>query len=167
MARSHALAFFLARGLLEIGAGEGAPFTPPSFEAIANTIAAVRSDAGHLFRSIQNRNPYSAEERARLIQALRDVDQELRNPVSTGPEDSPAAAIPELEAPEGPERDTPELLAELDGELLGLLARRALLQARLPVGSRGLDREALERAATEADIATDLVEDLARLLGED
>ena len=63
MAYTHALTFFVAKGMLDAGAGEAVPFAPPSFHAISRTIEAVRADAGHLFRAIQGENPYAAEAR--------------------------------------------------------------------------------------------------------
>jgi hypothetical protein len=49
MATTHALTFFIAKGLLAVGAGAELPFTPPSFHAIAHTLESVQEDAGHLF----------------------------------------------------------------------------------------------------------------------
>jgi len=77
MASTHALAFFVAKGLMDIHAGEGAAFVPPSFKALARTIDAVRSDAFHLFETIQNDNPFAAEARARLLKALEAIDRDL------------------------------------------------------------------------------------------
>lgn len=145
MARSHALAFFLAKGLLEIRAGEGAAFTPPSFEAIGKTIAAVRSDAGHLFRSIQNRNPYAAEERQSLIEALTRIDEELTLPIA-GPEPQ-AQADSILECSSSAEETPPELLADLDRELLALVARRARLAAKLTAKETAQADQAMVAAA--------------------
>ena len=54
MACTHALTFFLAKGLLDVGAGASLPFAPPSFHAIQRTLESVREDAGHLFSTIQN-----------------------------------------------------------------------------------------------------------------
>ena len=53
MARSHALAFFVAEALMDMGAGAGLPFTPPSFQAMAKTIQLVRTDSAHLFLAIE------------------------------------------------------------------------------------------------------------------
>jgi len=162
MARSHALAFFLAKGLLQIKAGEGAAFTPPSFEAIGKTITAVRSDAGHLFRAIQNRNPFAAEERDRLIDALRDIHAELKLPAGTS---SPLSAqIPRLEEPDAKEPEAGALLAELDQELVALLARRMLLAGRLSPMDRSLQVEALAKAATRIGFAPDQAAILSTLL---
>lgn len=129
MARSHALAFFLAKGLLEIKAGEGAAFTPPSFEAIGKTITAVRSDAGHLFRSIQNCNPFAAEERGALIEALRHIDEQLAAPEGSSPQERRVDPI--LEPAPSEEESSLELIAELDRELLALLARRERLATKV------------------------------------
>ena len=57
MAHTHALTFFVAKGMLDAGAGMEVPFAPPSFQAISRTIETVRSDAGHLFAAIQRRTP--------------------------------------------------------------------------------------------------------------
>ncbi len=166
MARSHALAFFLAKGLLEIRAGEGAAFTPPSFEAIEKTIDAVRSDAGHLFRSIQNRNPFAAEERARLIAALSRIDGALAQPAS---ESQPATLdLPSLESPAARQKTGPELLSELDEELLALLARRSVLAARLSPEERKTALASIAGAGAGAvhSLSHEHRAVLVRLLGE-
>lgn len=77
MAETHALAFFVARAMQELGAGEGAAFVPPSFRAMAQTIETVRVDAGHLFEVIQRDNAYAGAARARLMDALARIDGEL------------------------------------------------------------------------------------------
>lgn len=78
MARTHALAFFIARAMVEMGIGDDLSMAPPSFQGLAGMIGAVRGDAGHLFASIQRENPYSEAARAELIEHLRSVDQRLR-----------------------------------------------------------------------------------------
>jgi prephenate dehydrogenase len=77
MAMTHAMAFFIARGLLDMGVGSDLRWAPPSFAALAASIAAVRADAGHLFNAIQNQNPYAAATRRELIEALTRIDQRL------------------------------------------------------------------------------------------
>src|SRR5208282_5341425 len=57
MAHTHALTFFIAKGMIDAGAGMEVPFAPPSFQAISRTIEAVRSDGGHLFAAIARDNP--------------------------------------------------------------------------------------------------------------
>jgi prephenate dehydrogenase len=77
MAMTHAMAFFIARGLVDMGVGSDLRWAPPSFAALAASIAAVRADAGHLFNAIQNQNPYAAATRRELIEALTRIDQRL------------------------------------------------------------------------------------------
>jgi prephenate dehydrogenase len=139
MALTHAMAFFIARGLVELGVGDDLRWAPPSFAALASSIAAVRADAGHLFHAIQNQNPYAADTRRQLIEALALIDQRLSAAPAgnaTPPDPTPAAlAQPSAALPE-----TRAHLDELDRELIALLHRRAELAARSGVGRR--DREA-------------------------
>ena len=134
MADTHALAFFIAKGLLDTHAGEGVPFAPPSFQAIARTIDAVRSDAGHLFRVIQKENPHAGAARRRLIDALSNIDEELaRETSSTSPEElgtGDRLMIPDLGAESPDLMETRELIDDLDRELVDLFARRAALSVR-------------------------------------
>lgn len=78
MADTHALAFFVAKAMLEIGAAKERAFAPPSFRAMAQTIDTVRVDAGHLFSVIQLANPHAAAARQRLLSAMMRIDAELR-----------------------------------------------------------------------------------------
>jgi prephenate dehydrogenase len=75
MAHTHALTFFVAKGMIDAGAGMEVPFAPPSFQAIARTIETVRSDAGHLFAAIARDNPFAAEARKQLVSALSAIDR--------------------------------------------------------------------------------------------
>ncbi len=77
MARTHALAFFIAKGLVDIGVDDGAPVAPPSFQGMKNMLAAVRADAGHLFATIQRENPFAAEARALLLAELERIHRQL------------------------------------------------------------------------------------------
>jgi prephenate dehydrogenase len=77
MSRTHVLAFFVAKALQEIGAAS-APFAPPSFQSMARVVDLVREDAGHLFEAIQTSNPFAAEAREALIEALTRIDASLR-----------------------------------------------------------------------------------------
>ncbi len=129
MAATHAVAFFVAKGLIDIRAGEGAAFVPPSFRAMAGVIDAVRSDASHLFTTIQNDNPFAAEARARLLSALEAIDRDLTTS-SQNPSLRQRLAIPPL--PErGPDlREAPDLIDDIDREFVQLLSRRAQLARR-------------------------------------
>lgn len=77
MAETHALAFFVARAMLEMGVGEGSELLTPSFRAMAQTVETVRGDAGHLFDLIQRGNPHAAAARRRFIETLAEIDRGL------------------------------------------------------------------------------------------
>ena len=77
MARTHALAFFIAKGLIDIGVDDGMPVAPPSFDGMKHMLAAVRGDAGHLFGAIQRENPFAAEARAELLAELDRIHRQL------------------------------------------------------------------------------------------
>lgn len=77
MADSHALAFFVARGIVELGIDVDEPLAPPSFQAMATTVRTVREDAGHLFDVLQNHNPYAASMRERYLDVLQRLHDEL------------------------------------------------------------------------------------------
>lgn len=77
MAKTHALAFFIARALVEMGVGEDLSVAPPSFLGLANMLAAVRGDAGHLFTAIQRENPYAEAARAELLEHLGAIHGRL------------------------------------------------------------------------------------------
>lgn len=184
MADTHALAFFVAKGMLELGVGDE-EVVPPSFRAMAATIDSVRSDAGHLFFPIQHANPFAATSREKLLDALTRIHRELAE-FEFEPGESPASeartgeslAIP-------PASQTPKALGEarasidaLDAELVELLARRtqvALRAARVKVvegrnvQDPGREEQLLDRrrqiAATyslDPDAVTDVFEAILR-----
>ncbi len=80
MAETHALAFFIAKGLIEARAGEGAAFVPPSFHAMRAAVDAVRGDAGHLFSVIHRDNPHAHAARRALLDALERIHHSLEGP---------------------------------------------------------------------------------------
>ncbi|VAX39427.1 hypothetical protein MNBD_PLANCTO03-269, partial [hydrothermal vent metagenome] len=84
MAETHALAFFVAKAMLDIEAGQGSEIITPSFRAMAQTVETVRGDAGHLFSLIHLGNPHAAEARQRLLEALHTIDAELREATASG-----------------------------------------------------------------------------------
>ncbi|HUM10036.1 MAG TPA: prephenate dehydrogenase/arogenate dehydrogenase family protein [Myxococcaceae bacterium] len=130
MAHTHALTFFVAKGMLDAGAGMEVPFAPPSFQAISRTIETVRSDAGHLFAAIQRENPFALQARGQLLQALAEIDRALQaTPGEAGPE-SAQFAIPDLGARSPELQEARELIDAVDRELVALLARRATLAQR-------------------------------------
>lgn len=129
MALTHAMAFFIARGLLDLGVSDELGWTPPSFAALAASIAAVRADAGHLFQAIQRENPYAAAIRGRLIEALSNIDRQLAM-VPTQDGTAIAPRIPNTEGSSPAPGEVRELIDEIDLELIALLQRRRELSAR-------------------------------------
>jgi prephenate dehydrogenase len=129
MAATHALTFFLAKGLLQMGAGADLPFAPPSFHAIQRTLDSVREDAGHLFTGIQHFNPFAGEARAALLQALQSIDTGLAE-AGGGDELPGLLAIPDLGQRSPALQEAREMIDALDQELVTLLARRAELSRR-------------------------------------
>jgi prephenate dehydrogenase len=130
MAYTHALTFFVAKGLIDAGADAPVAFSPPSFQAVRRVLEAVRGDAGHLFAAIQLDNPFSQEARAALLAALGASDKALRGaePMDLSVEPSfripaEAARSPELEEARGE-------IDAVDAELVALLARRLELAQR-------------------------------------
>lgn len=88
MAETHALAFFIASALVDMGVDKRAEAAPPSFRALARTIESVRADAGHLMGTIQRDNPFAPSARRRLIEALGALDAKLNSasaPVALAP----------------------------------------------------------------------------------
>ena len=146
MAHTHALTFFVAKGMLDAGAGMEVPFAPPSFQAISRTIETVRSDAGHLFAAIQRENPFATEARHQLLQALTEIDRALdAAPAEVAPE-SARIAIPDLGTRSPELQEARELIDDLDRELVALFARRAALaqragRAKAQLGQPILDAE--------------------------
>jgi prephenate dehydrogenase len=133
MAETHALAFFVAKGILEARMGLDIPHAPPSFQAITRTVDVVRSDAGHLFAAIQRENPYAAEARKKFIDSLLQVDARLRADVFAHGENGVSSrdlAITNMPTPAPDLRETRELIDDIDRELLTLLTRRMELARR-------------------------------------
>jgi prephenate dehydrogenase len=128
MATTHALTFFLAKGLLAVGAGAELPFTPPSFHAIARTLESVREDAGHLFAALQNENPFAAGAREGLLEALTAIHRSLAEAAATGGGEQ--LAIPDLGTRSPVLQEARDHIDALDRELVGLLARRTELVLR-------------------------------------
>lgn len=150
MAVTHAMAFFIAKGLVDLGLGDDLRWAPPSFAALAASIAAVRADAGHLFKAIQRQNPYAGEARARFIEALGLIDARIRSD-DAGPEEGPALSIPDLGQQSPALREARDHIDELDRELLALLRRRRELSLRAAEAKRRLGAPVLD-AGREAEL---------------
>lgn len=156
MAHTHALTFFVAKGMIDAGAGMEVPFAPPSFQAIARTIETVRSDAGHLFAAIARDNPFAAEARKQLVGALSAIDraldaQEASTGGDDGPPDSSRFAIPDL-GDRSPElRQARDHIDALDREIMRLLAQRTQLVQRAALAKARLGAPVLD-ASREAEL---------------
>ena len=155
MALTHAMAFFIAKGLLDLGVGDDLRWAPPSFAALAASIAAVRADAGHLFRAIQNDNPYAAQTRRQFIDALQQIDARIGDSAAGEPAVAALAlAIPDLGQHSPALREVREHIDELDRELVDLLRRRRELSTRAAAAKRALGAPVLD-ATREADLMRD------------
>jgi prephenate dehydrogenase len=163
MAHTHALTFFVAKGMIDAGAGMEVPFAPPSFQAIARTIATVRSDAGHLFAAIARDNPFAAEARKQLVQALSAIDRALdtqavaQAEVEVGPAAGGAAGefeIPDLGQRSPELREAREHIDAVDREIVELLARRVQLAQRAAHAKAKLGAAVLD-ASREAEAIAD------------
>jgi prephenate dehydrogenase len=179
MAETHAIAFFVAKGILDSAIGLDVPYAPPSFQAIARTVDVVRSDAGHLFLAIQRDNPYATSARKRLLEAMKAVDIAV-DEVSQGAEAtevvSPALVIPEGGDAANRLLEARQLIDNVDRNILELLRTRAELarhagRAKVSAGRQVYDpaREAelmsARRAwAQELDLDPEGVEAIFRMV---
>lgn len=155
MAHTHALTFFVAKGMVDAGSGVDVPFAPASFKALSRTIETVRSDAGHLFTAIQHENPFAREARGHLLHALEAIHQELEAiPPEAATPDTPSMELPALETGLPELKETRELIDQIDHELVELLARRAELARRALRAKAQAGTPVPDPAREEAVIAT-------------
>ncbi len=175
MAHTHALTFFVAKGMIDAGAATNVPFAPPSFQAISRTIETVRSDAGHLFAAIARDNPFAPEARKELVRALAAIDVALDADAAEETADAPFS-IPDLGARSPELKETRDHIDAVDAEIVRLLGRRTQLvqraaRAKAAIGAPVLDgpREAELLAirrmwASESKIDADAVADVFRAI---
>jgi prephenate dehydrogenase len=133
MAESHALAYFVARGFLDAGIRLDSPFLPPSAQAIARAVEAMREDAGHLFASVHRQNRHAPAARRRLLKALVEADEGLAAAPDQGEEphrEPISLAIPDLGERSPLLREVREVIDDIDSRILELLARRAAMARR-------------------------------------
>jgi prephenate dehydrogenase len=183
MAHTHALTFFVAKGMIDAGAATAVPFAPPSFQAISRTIETVRSDAGHLFAAIARDNPFAPGARKELVRALAAIDAALDaqgggegvpegGAEGRAPPDS--LAIPDLGEQSPDLKAARDHIDAIDGEIVRLLGQRMQLsqraaQAKAALGAPVLDGlreaeliEARRQWAAGAKIDPDAVADVFR-----
>jgi prephenate dehydrogenase len=144
MAQTHALVFFVAKGMLDAGVPLDSTLAPPSFQRMARVVESIRQDAGHLYSALHRHNPFAAEARRRLIDALGAADRGLESAGQAAGGEVPS--IPDLGAQAPELRETRALIDEADEEILELLSRRAAL-------SQQIGRAKAERGWTVADPA--------------
>ena len=156
MAHTHALTFFVAKGMIDAGAATEVPFAPPSFQAFARTIEAVRSDAGHLFSAIARDNPFAPEARKELVRSLADIDAALDAEAAArrddgGDEEMPPLSIPDLGARSPELRETRGHMDAIDHEIVRLLGQRMQLSVRAARAKAAIGAPVLD-AAREAEV---------------
>jgi prephenate dehydrogenase len=153
MAHTHALTFFVAKGMIDAGAGMDVPFAPASFQAISRTIETVRSDAGHLFTAIQRENPFAAEARTQLVESLGAIHRALAAPPAgeDAPPDSTRLQIPDLGERSPALAEARAHIDGIDAEIVALLARRAQLAQRAAKAKAALGAPVLD-AGREASL---------------
>jgi len=145
MAQTHALAFFIAKGMLDAEVPTDSPAAPPSFQAMARTIESVRGDAGHLITTLHLENPFAAEYRRRLLSTLTGLDRQLNKAQTSHPDAAEEASLSIVSPTHIPElSETRERIDEVDGEIVQLLHRRAELvrraqRAKIAVGRGVVD----------------------------
>ena len=177
MAHTHALTFFVAKGMIDAGAATSVPFAPPSFQAISRAIETVRSDAGHLFAAIARDNPFAPEARKELVRALAAIDAALDADAAEEPADATGPSsfvIPDLGARSPELKETRDHIDAVDAEIVRLLAQRMQLaqraaRAKAVLGAPVLDapREAellaIRRAwASDSKLDPDAIADVFR-----
>jgi prephenate dehydrogenase len=111
-------------------------FAPASFQAVERLVAAVRADAGHLYGALHRENPYAADARRALLDALSAADRALAAPPEGAAEEPPT--IPDLGRVSPALSQAREMIDDVDREILALLARRALLSRRAAAAKAAL-----------------------------
>jgi prephenate dehydrogenase len=164
MAHTHALTFFVAKGMIDAGAATEVPFAPPSFQAFARTIETVRSDAGHLFAAIARDNPFAPEARKELVRSLASIDAALDAEASSHSAPVPGAdagepgeteplSIPDLGSRSPELKETRDHVDAIDHEIVRLLGQRMQLSRRAARAKAALGAPVLD-AAREAEVMT-------------
>ncbi len=79
MAATQALTQFLGRGLLQAGI-EDRDLKTPAFDRLLRMVEMIRHDSPELFHDMHRLNPYAAEQRRRVLEALLRIHRELESP---------------------------------------------------------------------------------------
>ena len=161
MAHTHALTFFVAKGMIDAGAATAVPFAPPSFQALSRTIETVRSDAGHLFAAIARDNPFAPEARKELVRSLAAIDAALDAEARArrGADDEAGgrtrarrpARHPDLGQQSPALKEVRDHMDAIDEEIVRLLAQRMQLSQRAARAKAALGAPVLD-GAREAEL---------------
>ncbi len=159
MAHTHALTFFVAKGMIDAGAATDVPFAPASFQAIARTIETVRADGGHLFSAIARDNPFASEATCKEpVRALATIERRPRRCEGGQRANDPLAqstafAIPRrLQGQRSPElKQARDHIDAIDTEIVRLLAQRMQLAAARGARAAALGAPVLD-GSREAEI---------------
>ena len=128
MAEAHALGFFIAKGLLDVGASLESEVVPPSARGLQQLIGEVRVDAGHLLGILNRENPFASPLRKDFLASLTALDEALdQGDVVL---DEASVGVPDLSAKSPALQEVRDLIDDLDRELVHLLAQRARLARR-------------------------------------
>jgi len=76
MAYAQALTHFLARGLAAAGVADQ-PLKTPSYTRLVKIVETLTRDSTELFQDLQTYNPFAAEARVKLLEALKRLDAQL------------------------------------------------------------------------------------------
>ncbi len=158
MAHTHALTFFVAKGMIDAGAATDVPFAPASFQALARTIETVRADAGHLFAAIARDNPFAPEARKELVRSLAALDAALDAEArehaaaqETGAIEPEPISIPDLGKRSPELKETREHMDAIDQEIVRLLGQRMQLSKRAARAKAAIGAPVLD-GARETDV---------------
>jgi prephenate dehydrogenase len=176
MAETHAVAFLIAKAILDAGLVTDSVLAPASYRAIQHVVEAVRADAGHLFVTIQHMNPHAKQARRALRDAISTLDERLDRESTLDAEADPALVIPDLGQQSPALLEARERIDEIDEEILALLARRTELSrmakdAKASVGGGVFDPrreeallEARRAAAARRALDPDATEEVFRAI---
>jgi prephenate dehydrogenase len=76
MARVHALTFFVARGLGNMGLTDEL-FMTPSYKMLMDLVRLDKTHSGELFKTIEQGNPYARQQRQRLMDSFAEIEASL------------------------------------------------------------------------------------------
>lgn len=161
IARTHALLFFVVKGLSAIGMTHDESLIAPSLRGIVRALRLVQGQEDDVLYTLSADVVQCATSRGAFISALADIDRELSAARSSG--DRESVPTPRARATESSEdlagrspvlQETRNAIDDIDREILGLLARRGRLALRARDAKKELGRSVLD-AQREANLVRD------------